>query len=99
MAMTTDARPAVRSGEMSPPPGSPNFSRMIRSDLWRLFVTLGVLFAVVVSMLAAKDRSGGAAPGGGAIEVELSEWTIEPVVRRTVGGPVRRMCALSRRIG
>jgi FtsP/CotA-like multicopper oxidase with cupredoxin domain len=88
MVMTTDTRPAVRSDETTPPAAPPNYSRMIRSDLWRLFVTLGVLFAVITSLLTANDRSGGAASSGRPLEVKLSELKIEPAVLRADAGPV-----------
>lgn len=53
-------RAPERTAASSP---TPNYSAMLRSDLWRLFVTLGVLFAVVLSLMAALDRNEGPTPG------------------------------------
>jgi len=75
MVMT---RPEIKT---TVPP--PDFSRMLRSDLWRLFVSLGVLFAVVMSLVAVLDNeSAGGSTGDGVLEVRLSEMKIEPAVLR-----------------
>ena len=79
MTMTHGPRTEIEHVPVPPEPPVPNFSRMIRSDLWRLFVTLGVIFAVVMSLLAANDRSGAPAAGG-SLEVVLTELKIEPAV-------------------
>lgn len=79
---TTEHAPAPAA------PSPPSFSRMICSDLWRLFVTLGVLFAVIVSLLGADNRGGGPASGG-ALEVALTELKIEPsVIQADAGSPI-----------
>jgi len=67
-------RPQQEASSRSAPP---NYSKMLRSDLWRLFVTLGVLFAVVTSLIAALG-SGKDAGATDALRVELSEFNIEP---------------------
>jgi uncharacterized cupredoxin-like copper-binding protein len=85
MTMTREPDTAIDVAPAPPVPPTPNFSRMIRSDLWRLFVTLGVLFAVIVSLLAANNR-GGAPAAGGPLEVKLSELKIEPAVLEADAG-------------
>ncbi len=82
----------TRSGEQitAPPemPRPPSYSRMLRSDLWKLFVTLGVLFAVVLSLMAAMDDNDERAPasGEGPLEVRLTELDIQPAVLRAEAG-------------
>jgi manganese oxidase len=77
-----------QAAQNAPEPMAPNFSRMIRSDLWRLLMSLGVLFAVVVSLLSANDR-GGAGAATGPLSVELTELKIEPaVLRADAGAPI-----------
>ncbi|HYZ91082.1 MAG TPA: multicopper oxidase domain-containing protein [Actinomycetota bacterium] len=80
-----ERRTAVES-----PPSAPNYSRLLRSDLWRTFVTLGVIFAVVVSMIAVLGRDNTGASGAeGVLEVELSELKIEPaVLKADAGAPI-----------
>jgi manganese oxidase len=82
MVMSRQQRPAVG---VAPNAQSPNFSRMIRSDLWRLLMTVGVLFAVLVSLLTANGRGSSATPTG-SLAVELTELKIEPTVLHADAG-------------
>jgi uncharacterized cupredoxin-like copper-binding protein len=86
MVMTRE--PQSMPGAHDPVHEQPNFSRMIRSDLWRLLMSLGVVFAIVVSLLSANDRAGtGAATG--PLSVELTELKIEPaVIHADAGTPI-----------
>ena len=88
MTMIREPNMTIERAPAPPSPPVPNFSRMIRSDLWRLFVTLGVLLSVIVSLLAANDRSG-APSSGGPLEVALKELKIEPaVLQADAGAPI-----------
>ncbi len=58
-----------------------NYSKMLRSDLWKLFVSFGVLMAVVFSAIAVWRTEAlgiGGGGGSGALKVQLTEMKIEP---------------------
>lgn len=74
MVMTRSREEAATS----PPSAPPDFRHILRSDLWRLFVTLGVLMALVMSLVAVFDEDGAGGASDGALSVSLTEMKIDP---------------------
>ena len=87
--MVMSGAPAPHAAEAASQP-PPDFRKMLRSDMWRLFVTLGVLFALVMSLIAVFDEDGAEGPAaGGVLAVELSEMKIEPAeLHAEAGQPI-----------
>lgn len=69
-------------------PSQPDYSAVLRSDIWKLLMTLGVIFAVVVSMVVVlRNNAGGGA--GATLALNLSELKIEPsVLKADAAAPI-----------